>query len=46
MSDDKLPFQLDVLEYDWLILGTGYEESLFSAHLSKVARNSVKLNLT
>ncbi|CAD8114760.1 unnamed protein product [Paramecium primaurelia] len=38
MSDDKLAFQLDVIEYDWLILGTGYEETLYSAHLSKVSK--------
>ena len=38
MSDDKLPFQLDIIEYDWLILGTGYEETLYSAHLSKVSK--------
>ncbi|CAD8128106.1 unnamed protein product [Paramecium sonneborni] len=40
MSDDKLPFQLDVIQYDWLILGTGYEETLYSAHLSKVAKST------
>lgn len=26
MSDNALGFTLDILEYDWLILGTGFEE--------------------
>ncbi|CAD8127406.1 unnamed protein product [Paramecium sonneborni] len=40
MSDDKLPFELDIIQYDWLILGTGYEETLYNAHLSKVLKSS------
>lgn len=45
MTDEQLPFQLDVVEYDWLILGTGYEETLYSAHLSKIAGHQVIYNI-
>lgn len=44
MTDEQLPFQLDIVEYDWLILGTGFEETLYSAHLSKVVGDQVNFN--
>jgi len=45
MSDENIGFSLDVLNYDWLILGTGFEESLCAAHLSKIAKDSVIISL-
>lgn len=35
--------KLDNHFYDWLVIGTGIEESMFAAHLAKVAGKKVNL---
>ena len=42
MEDNVM--QLETHCYDWLVIGTGMEESLFAAHLSKLAGKKVKNN--
>ncbi len=37
-EEDGIGFKLENTEYDWLIIGTGIEESMYAAHLSKVAK--------
>lgn len=40
-ENSELGFKLENTEYDWLIIGTGVEESMYAAHLAKVARQKV-----
>jgi RAB protein geranylgeranyltransferase component A len=40
MEDDTIP-QLEKFHYDWLVLGTGIEESMHAAHLAKIAKQKV-----
>ena len=42
MEDNVM--QLETHCYDWLVIGTGMEESLFAAHISKIAGKKVKNN--
>lgn len=42
----ELPFQLENTAYDWLILGTGFEESMYAAYLSKTLRHKVNYTLS
>ncbi|KRX09420.1 hypothetical protein PPERSA_04726 [Pseudocohnilembus persalinus] len=36
MEKEKLDYTLDIQEYDYLVIGTGLLESLYSAHLQKI----------
>lgn len=39
---ETLP-QLERSSYDWLVVGTGIEESMLAAHFAKVLKKKVRL---
>lgn len=42
-DENELGFTLENYFYDWLLIGTGVEECMFAAHLSKIARDKVSI---